>query len=170
MFTFIAVLLLTVSGWTHTASRQETLTMGAQTVVRSKLSPADVAKLRWIEGTWRGTGDVEKPFFERYYFENDTTLVVESFADEKLSKVDDITRFELKDGQFGNGGEGSRWTATAVDNKSITFEPVAKARNSFRWERESENLWKAILNWPATDTKPARERVYRMERLPKPKP
>jgi hypothetical protein len=134
--------------------------------MRTHFTTDDMAKLRWIEGTWRGTGDVEKPFYERYRFENDSTLVVETFDNEKVDKVTDSTRFELKDGQFGNGGNDSRWAATAIDDNAVTFEPVAKARNSFRWQRASKDLWQAILSWPAADNKPARQRVYRMERWP----
>ena len=131
-----------------------------------RFSPGDLAKLRWIEGTWRGTGDVESPFFEKYYFENDSLLVVESFSDGTLSKVDDVTRFELRDGQFGNWGEGARWAATQLDERSILFEPVARARNTFRWERQSKDVWKAVLTWPATDSSAAKQRVYQMERWP----
>jgi hypothetical protein len=109
----------------------------------------------------------DHPFYERYKFENDSTLAVETLEGEKFDKVKDVTRFELKDGQFGGGGEGARWVATSIGDKSITFEPVAKARNSFRWERESENSWKAILSWPATDKAPAGQRTYQMERWPK---
>lgn len=134
-----------------------------------RLDATDLKKLRWIEGTWRGTGDVEKPFFERYYFENDSTLAVESFEDETLSKVTDVTRFELRDGQFGNGGEGARWAATQLDDDSITFEPVAKARNTFVWKRESKDVWKAVLTWPQTANAPAKQRVYTMERIAAPK-
>jgi len=61
----------------------------------AKLTAADLQKLRWIQGTWRGTGG-EKPFFERYRFENATTLAVDSFENEKLEKVTDTTLFELK--------------------------------------------------------------------------
>ena len=148
--------------------------LSAQTPVASptpapaaKFSAADLEKLRWIEGTWRGTGDVEAPFFERYRFESPTTLAVDGFTDETLTKVDDTTRFELKDGQFGNGGEGSRWTASALDYQSITFVPLVKAKNSFRWQRESNNTWTAILNWPPEQGKPGRQRVYKMEKWPK---
>ena len=111
--------------------------------------------------------DVSAPFFERYRFENATTLVVDSFFDEKLTTVEDTTRFELKDGQFGNAGEGSRWTATLIDYQGITFEPIAIAKNSYKWQRESDNSWTAILRWPASEGKPARQRVYKMERWPK---
>ena len=134
-----------------------------------RISADDLKKLRWIEGAWRGTGDVDKPFFERYRFESETTLAVESFTDETLGKTDDVTRFELRDGVFGNRGDGARWAATELDDNSVTFSPVAKARNTFRWQRESADVWKAVLDYPASEGKPARQRVYRMERLPRPK-
>ena len=126
-----------------------------------KFSTADIAKLRWIEGTWRGSGADQAPFFERYRFENESTLAVDTFPDEKLEKVDDTTRFELKDGRFGNGA----YVASAIDDNGINFDPVT-AKNSFRWERVSANVWKAILKWPAQGDKPTRERVYNMERIP----
>ena len=137
-----------------------------QTPNIKRLSPTDLVKLRWIEGTWRGTGDVESPFFEKYHFENDSILVVESFSDGTLSKVTDVTRFELKEGQFGNSGEGARWAATRLDEGSILFEPVARARNTFIWEKVSKDEWKAVLAWPATETSAAKQRVYRMQRWP----
>ena len=124
-------------------------------------STADIAKLRWIEGTWRGSGVDQAPFFERYRFENESTLAVDSFPDEKLDKIEDTSRFELKDGWFGS----SSYVASSIDNNGITFEPLANAKNSFRWERISENAWKATLKWPADGNKPARERVYNMERI-----
>ncbi|MFN2502099.1 MAG: hypothetical protein ABR530_08815, partial [Pyrinomonadaceae bacterium] len=40
----------------------------------SRLTAADVAKLKWIIGDWRGSGENQKPFFERYRFENENTL------------------------------------------------------------------------------------------------
>ena len=137
------------------------------TVTIKTFTASDLQKLRWIEGTWRGTGGGVPPFVERYKFESDSILAVESLEGENFDKVTDVTRFELKDGQFGGGGEGSRWVATSINDRSVTFEPLAKARNSFRWERESENSWKAVLSWPATDSAPARQRIYLMERWPK---
>ena len=134
-----------------------------QTPKPKPLTTTDLQKLRWIEGSWRGTGDGQAPFFERYRFENDTTLAVDGLEGDKVT---DTTRFELKDGEFGGGSEGSRYVATAIDDNSITFSPVTKARNSFRWQRETADSWKAVLNWPATKDKPAGERIYNMERWP----
>ena len=104
-----------------------------------------------------------QPFYERYKFENDSTLVVEGLADETLSKVNDVSRFELKDGHFGSGTADSGSVATALDENSIQFAPLGKG-NFFRFQRESDNSWKAILNW--TDkTGAAKERIYLMERM-----
>ena len=130
-----------------------------------KFTSADIQKLRWIEGTWRGTGDVGKPFFERYRFEGNSVLAVDGFEDETLKKVTDTTRFELKEGEFGGGNEGSRWVARSIYDRSIEFGPAVKVKNSFRWERESNDVWKATIMLPANETKPARQMVYKMERM-----
>jgi hypothetical protein len=144
------------------------LSSAAQGQSPKKFSAADLEKIRWIEGTWRGSGDAA-PFYERYRFESGTTLAVDNFTDEKLTTIDDTTRFELKDGDFtnGGGGDGARWIATAIDYQGINFAPLAKAKNSFRWQRESDQSWTAILTWPPVDGKPSRQRVYKMERWPK---
>lgn len=129
-----------------------------------QLTQADLVKLQWIVGTWRGKGGDVPAFYERYKFENDSTLVVETLADETITKVTEVSRFGLKDGTFGHSEGASSSVATALDDNSITFQPVGKG-NSFRWQRESENSWKAILKW--TDKKgAAQERIYDMERWP----
>lgn len=136
-----------------------------QSPVPKHITPTDLAKLRWIEGTWRGTGGDVPPFYERYKFENDSTLVVETLTDETLKTVSDTSRFELKDGQFGNNEGAAGSVATALDDNSVTFAPTGKARNFFRFQHEAENSWKAILNW--TDKNgAAKERIYAMERWP----
>jgi len=160
------LMLLTVVGCTSTSPSD--LAQKAATPLPSPspkvITAADLAKLRWIEGSWRGTGDGQAPFYERYKFENDSTLVVEGLADETLSKVNDVSRFELKDGHFGSGTADSGSVATALDDSSIQFAPLGKG-NFFRFQRESNDSWKAILNW--TDkTGAAKERIYHMVRWP----
>ena len=57
--------------------------------------------------------DGDKPFFERYHIE-ETAMIVDSFADETVSKVEDTTRFELKNGEFGSGEGDKRSVATEI--------------------------------------------------------
>ena len=47
------------------STKQEAI---AQATPSNKFTAADVAKLKWIEGTWRGM-DGDKPFYERYKLE-----------------------------------------------------------------------------------------------------
>ncbi|HKR12393.1 MAG TPA: hypothetical protein VJT15_10070 [Pyrinomonadaceae bacterium] len=131
------------------------------------ITAADLQKLRWIEGSWRGAGVDQPPFFERYRFENETTLAVDHFADEALTKVTETSRYELKNGEFRNAGGGPGHVATALDDNSITFEPSSAGSNSFTWKRVSKDSWTAVLAWPASGNRPAGERTYNLERWPK---
>ena len=70
----------------------------AQSTPSKKFTAADVAKLKWIEGTWRGM-DGDKPFYERYKIE-ETAMVVETLNADGSVKGDP-ERFELKNGEFG---------------------------------------------------------------------
>ena len=78
------------------------------------LTPKDLRALRWIEGTWRGAGGGEKPFFERYAFVDDSTLRMESFADSTLGRVSDTTFYELRGGRFANRSARARWVAATL--------------------------------------------------------
>ena len=128
------------------------------------LTDADVAKLKWLEGTWKGM-DGDKPFYERYRFEG-SSMVVESLKDEKL-EVEDADRFELVDGEFGKGEAEDRSAISEITDNSVQFVPAIKGTgNSFRFERKDENTWNAILEWEANGNQPAGSKVYVMQRVP----
>jgi len=69
------VALMIFTGCSKTASQpavQSSPTPAASPApVPKQITPAELAKLRWIEGAWRGTGGEVPPFFERYKFENE---------------------------------------------------------------------------------------------------
>ena len=133
----------------------------AQPTPSNKFTEADVAKLKWIEGTWRGM-DGDKPFYERYRVEK-TALVVEGLkADGSLDG--DPARFELKNGEFGKGEGDKRSAASEITADHIQFVPAVSGKmNRFRFERQSNGTWRAVLEWPATSEKPARQKIYIME-------
>ena len=128
----------------------------------NRFTPADIAKLKWIEGTWKGM-DGDKPFYERYRLE-DSTLVVDSFTDETLNTVESTGRFELNNGEFGKTEGDQRSAAISITDNNIQFGPAAGSRgNYFRFERQNDGTWNAVLEWPASGDKPARQKIYRME-------
>jgi hypothetical protein len=160
---FILLLaLLNIGGCARGRSSNTAQSTATSTATPASITANDLKKLLWIEGTWRGTGDIQAPFYERYRFENGNTLIVEYLADESVSKVTETTRYELKDGQFGNG----RSVATELTDSYITFSRISGAENTYRWQKESADSWKAVLTSPATDKTPAKEIVYHLVRWP----
>lgn len=132
------------------------------------ITRAEFTRLRWIAGSWRGTGVGQPPFYERYRFVDDSTLLVDSFADSTLATVTETSRYELRGGRLGNTGN-VRWGAVTIDAASVRFAPIAGARNEFTWTRESRDAWVAVLRWPAAAGQPARERTYRLTRWAPPR-
>lgn len=126
----------------------------------TNLTAADIAKLKWLEGTWKGM-DGDEPFFERYHFDG-TTMIVEGFKDGSLKEVSDTTRFELKDGQFGATQGERRSAATEITGTMVQFVPIEGKGNSFRFERQSDGTWHAILEWTGSDNN-LRQKIYIME-------
>lgn len=133
----------------------------------NQVTETDVAKLKWLEGTWRGM-DGDKPFFERIHFEG-STMIVETFADETVSKVEETGRFELKDGEFGHTKDDRRSAASVISENSVQFvpdslEPGTPPRGHFfRFEKQDDGTWKAVLETPAAPGRAPTEKVYKME-------
>jgi hypothetical protein len=133
----------------------------AQATPSNKFTAADIAKLKWIEGIWRGM-DGDKPFYERYKLE-ETALVVEGLKADG-SADGEPSRFELKNGEFGQGQGDKRSAASEITADYVQFVPAVPGKmNRFRFERQSNGTWRAVLDWPATPDKPARQKIYNME-------
>jgi hypothetical protein len=133
----------------------------------NQITEADVAKLKWLEGTWRGM-DGQKSFFEKIRFEG-STMIVETFADETMSKAGETSRFELKDGEFGHTIGEQRSAASSITDNSVQFvpaaaQPGAAAKGStFRFECQDDGTWSAVLETPGSAGRQAAEKVYKME-------
>ena len=163
LFNTIAMLLCAVSvvgGSSAYALRPS----AGQALKPQPLTAADLKKLDWIVGSWKGTGGGVPTFYERYRFENPSTLIVETLENDK---VKDTSRFELKNGEFGSSANGASSVATGFDGKSITFANVGRAGSGWKWERMSDNQWRAVIFWPANATRAAGERIYTMDRIGK---
>ena len=128
----------------------------------ANITAGQLRQLRWIEGSWVGSGDGQAAFAERYRFVDDSTLAVEGFTDSTGRVPSDTTFFALRAGRFGNKGS-SEWAAAHLNATEVRFIPVT-ARNEFTWRYVSANEWTALLKWPATPERPARERIYHMRR------
>ena len=132
-------------------------------VWKKDVTPDDIADLKWLEGTWRGTAEGQEPFYERYSFD-DTSLITESFDDESLATVANTARYALVNGEFRHTTtDGRRVAASEITADRIQFVPVVGEGNAFRFERQGQGKWRAVLEWPATAGKPAKKVIYTME-------
>ena len=136
----------------------------------NQITEADVSKLKWLEGTWRGM-DGDKPFFERIKFEG-SKMTVETFEDGTLAKVTESGVFELTDGEFAHTTGDSRSAVSSITDDKVQFVParipgspegVPVKGHTFRFERQADATWLAILEVPAKRNEPASEKVYKME-------
>jgi hypothetical protein len=121
-------------------------------------------RIRWIEGTWRGTGGGVDPFYERYQLLDDSTLLRETFSDSSLAAVSDSTRIGVRGSEVVDPIDGPKWHATAFDSVSWRFESLEDAARAFTWRRVTADSWTATLEW-RDGSGSAQQRVYTLERF-----
>ena len=130
----------------------------------ARVAPADMAKLRWLEGDWRGSGGGYDGFYERYVFDGDSVLRQYSFADSTFTSAVDSSAVRLRgDSLFSESGE-VRYLAAVLRDTSVTFAPYARALNRFTWRRTSDTTWVAILVPVDTARPPVEYRMVRIRR------
>ena len=158
LLTAIFVCIAVIGG---TGCKTSKSTVGS--AVKKEFSQSDFQKLRWLEGTWRGSAGGKDGFYEGYRFINDTAIEIEFFADSTLSKINGKGMIKLSDKSIINGAGSTFWAATSVDDRSIHFAPMQNVSNYFSWEKESQDVWIARLKNFDSQGKQT-EMVYRMER------
>lgn len=135
-----------------------------------EFTEADIAKLKWLEGSWKGM-DKDKPFFERISFEG-PAMIVQTYTDGTMSTVKDTSRFELKDGEFATSVGESRSAASSITENAVQFVPAAAPNSdlarakgfTFRFQRAADGKkWYAVLATPPKGNQPAGEVTYTME-------
>lgn len=150
----------------NTNSNTDAYTEGGPTPMlinwKRDVTAADIDRIKWLEGTWRGTGEGQEPFYERYTFEG-TTMTVESFTDASLKTVKDTTRYALMNGEFRHAKVGRRVAASEITDDHIQFVPLIGDEGSYRFERQPNGKWRAVLESPASGDKPAKQVIYNME-------
>ena len=128
------------------------------------VTAAEFQRLRWLEGTWRGTGGGVAPFFERYRFVDDSTMRRYSYSDSSFAEISDSGTTTLRGARVASGDLEPEWQVTAVDSVSWRFESLREAGRGFTWSRTTDDLWTARLVWRDPENN-ARERIYTLTRL-----
>ncbi len=129
---------------------------------RNDYKASDFGKLRWIEGTWQGSGGGYDAFYERYRFLNDSTMEKMSFTDATFRMASERATIALRDGRIYDESGKTRYEAAKVTSGVAQFVPVRGASNSFQFTRMSRERWTATI-YPAGGGK--KKTVYEMKRI-----
>src|SRR5215510_8244470 len=154
---FVCVAVIVANGCKTQKSVEGSIVMGKE------FSQSDFQKLRWVEGTWRGSNGGKGSFYEGYRFINDTTIEIEFFTDSTLSKISGKGMIRLSDKSIISGGGSTFCAATTADDRSIHFALKQNDSNYFSWEKESNDVWLARIKNVDSQGRQI-ETVYRMER------
>jgi hypothetical protein len=129
---------------------------------RQDLTPKDIERIKWLEGTWKGTTEGKEPFYEKYRFE-DTTMYEDSYEDSSLQKVTESAKYALINGEFRHTQDGKRVVVSELTDDKVVFIPVAGQSNSYTFEKQPGGKWRATVEWPATEGQPPKKTIYNME-------
>jgi hypothetical protein len=128
-------------------------------------APATLAQfreLRWLSGTWRGSGGAYPAFFEEYRMINDSTILMRGYADSTFRAVTDSSWIELRKGIVSTRSDRAPSVATELSADRVRFAREGSARGGFTWSRVSPDQWTATLH-PVTPG--GAETVYVMRRV-----
>ena len=124
----------------------------------------DFAKLRWLEGRWRGFMPDGGKFYESYVLENDSTIIKYSYADTTFRNPSDRSVIALRGTTVSNDSEnGAHWVVTRIDSTGADFAPARGATNHFTFTREDATKWTASLRW--TENGQPKTVVYALHRF-----
>jgi len=117
------------------------------------LTADDVAKLKWLVGSYKGSG-ADKPFFNRYRLDG-TTLKVQGFEDEAMTKQTQAADYELIDGMFANPSGDHRFAASEITDDHVQFVTLTDGNAAYRLEKADGGKVRAVLESTGPDGKPS---------------
>jgi hypothetical protein len=144
-------------------SAETTAASGVRQPVAGRYTLPDFARLRWLDGSWRGRLPDGGYFYERYRVMNDSTIAMRGFPDSLFARVTDSSTIGFRGGTISSEG-GSRWVVTRLDSSAVDFASERDASNNFTWVRESPDRWTATLRSVDRQGR-AQTTVYPMERV-----
>jgi hypothetical protein len=110
---------------------------------KTPFAAGDLAKLRWLEGTWKATAPNEPTHYERYKFTSDSTIDITYYTDSTFARESGTGRVYLSVGRIYHTFGPGRWGATTLDSAGVYFIPQVNANNTFSWNPSSADSWTA---------------------------
>ncbi|AOS44419.1 hypothetical protein Verru16b_01481 [Lacunisphaera limnophila] len=113
---------------------------------------AQFARIRFLEGRWKGIGPDGKEFFEEYVLTGPTRFEANRHGDASFSERKDGSTVTLQDGVILSTWGRYTWKAVSLTDTKACFEPM-NAPSSFCWERISPETVTVTQRWNGEDGK-----------------
>lgn len=114
---------------------------GSRAQPRTAFGPPDLAKVKWLEGSWAGTADGESSIYQRFKFVDDSTVEITYYRDDKFGQPTGSGRLYLSVGRIYHTFGSNRWVATRIGDQGLYLVPQSNARANFAWTFVSPNAW-----------------------------
>jgi hypothetical protein len=130
---------------------------------KTPFAVADFGKLRWLEGSWEASTAGEPSRYERFHFENDSTVDISYYRDAGFTQPSSTGKLYLSVGRVYHSFGPNRWGATHVDSDGVFFVPQVNAHNTFAWDYKGPDAWTSTMRTGLS----GRERVtvWNMKRI-----
>ncbi|HEY0590516.1 MAG TPA: hypothetical protein VGF40_02005 [Thermoanaerobaculia bacterium] len=125
----------------------------------------DLARLKFLEGRWKGIGPDGAAFYEEYDFPDPETLRSRRYPDARFTASTDSSTVTLEDGSILARWGRFSWKASEISSDRACFDPL-DAPGRFCWDRRTDSFVAVTQRW--TDEK-GDEQSYTvaLERVPR---
>ena len=108
---------------------------------RVQYGTPDLAKVKWLQGSWAGTADGESTIYQRFKFVDDSTVEINYYRDSAFGQENGSGRLYLSVGRIYHTFGSNRWVATRIGNEGLYLVPQSTARSNFAWTYVSPDAW-----------------------------
>ena len=108
---------------------------------RTPFGAPDLAKVKWLEGSWTGTAQGESSIYQRFKFVDDSTVEITYYRDSAFGEPSGNGRLYLSVGRIYHTFGSNRWVATRIGNEGLYLVPQSTARANFSWTFVSPDAW-----------------------------
>lgn len=108
---------------------------------RTTYGASDLAKVKWLIGSWAGTAEGETTLYQRFAQVDDSTYEITYFRDAGFGEPSGSGRLYLSVGRIYHTFGSNRWVATRIGDKGLYLVPQTSARSNFAWTYLSPDSW-----------------------------
>jgi hypothetical protein len=112
---------------------------------RTPFASSDLAKVKWLEGSWAGTAEGEATIYQRFKFVDDSTVEINYYRDPAFGQASGNGRLYLSVGRIYHTFGSNRWVATRIGDKGVYLVPQTTARANFGWAYISPDEWRFTM-------------------------